>query len=78
MGKQKNHILKPRPAVVEFTKFSDRDMIHTVSKRFIGTQFGISPQYPKEVFDRRKKLISIMIKERSNKNNAYLVGDNYI
>jgi hypothetical protein len=53
-------------------------MIRTVSKRFKGTQFGISPQYPKEAFDRGKKLIPIMMKERSNKNNAYLVGDNYI
>jgi hypothetical protein len=43
-------------------------MIRTVSERFKGTQFGISPQYPKEVFDRRKKMIPIMIKERSNKN----------
>jgi hypothetical protein len=39
---------KPRPVVVEFIKFSDRKMIRTVSERFKGTQFEISPQYPKE------------------------------
>jgi hypothetical protein len=78
LGKERDDMLKPRPVVVELTKFSDRELIRTVSKRFRGTQFGISPQYPKEAFDRRKKLIPIMMKERSNKNNAYLVGDNYI
>ena len=67
LGKQKDDILKPRPVVVELTKFSDREMIRNVSKCFKGTPFGICPQYPKEVFDRRKTLIPMMIKERSNK-----------
>jgi hypothetical protein len=78
LGKQKDDILKPRPVVVEFTKFADRELIRIVSERFKGTQFGRSPEYPKDVLDRRKKFIPVTIKERSNKKNAYLVGYNYI
>ena len=78
MGKQKDDILKPRPVVVEFTKFADRELIRIVSERFKGTQFGRSPEYPKDVLDRRKTFIPVTIKERSNKKNAYLVGYNYI
>lgn len=60
---------------MEFSKFSDREMIRSISNRLKGTQFGISPQYPKEVLERRRKLIPIMKKERNNKKNTYLVGD---
>lgn len=56
-------------------KFSDLEMIRSISNRLKGTKFGISPQYPKEVLERRRKLIPIMKKERNNKKNAYLVGD---
>jgi hypothetical protein len=37
LGKQKDDILKPRPVVVEFTKFADRELIRIVSERFKGT-----------------------------------------
>lgn len=75
LGKPKNDKSKSRPIVAEFSKFSDREMVRNSSKQLKGTKFGISPQFPKEVLDRRKKLIPIMKRERGNKKNAYLIGD---
>lgn len=75
LGKQKDDPSRPRPIEVEFSKFSDREMIRNISNRLKGTKFGISPQYPKEVLERRKNIIPIMKKECNNKKNAYLVGD---
>ena len=75
LGKLQIGAPKPRPIVVTFSKLSDREMIRSISSRLKNSKFGISPQYPKEVLDRRKKLIPIMFKERKNKKSAYLVGD---
>ena len=54
IGKQNEDPLKPRPIVVEFAKYSDREMIRNMSNRLKGSKFGISPQYPKEILERRK------------------------
>jgi hypothetical protein len=37
--------------------------------------FGISPHYPPEVLEKRKKLIPVMLKERQENKKAYIVGD---
>ena len=75
LGKRKNGAAKPRPIVVKFRKFEDREMIRSVSNRLKNTNYGISPQYPKEVLERRKKLVPIMLKERKKNKKAYIAGD---
>jgi hypothetical protein len=66
---------KPRPIVVKFGKLEDREMVRSISNRLKGSKFGISPHYPQEVLERRKKLILIMLKERKNNKKAYIAGD---
>jgi hypothetical protein len=75
LGKKKMDATKPRPIVVKFGKLEDREMVRSISNRLKGSKFGISPHYPQEVLERRKKLILIMLKERKNNKKAYIAGD---
>ena len=75
LGKKKVGESRPRPIVVKFSKYSDREMVRKSSKRLKGSDFGISPQYPQEVLAKRKKLIPVMLEKRKEKKTAYLVGD---
>jgi hypothetical protein len=47
-------------------------MVRNLSKRLKGTNFGISPHYPPEVLEKRKKLIPVMLKERQENKKAYM------
>ncbi|VDI43777.1 Hypothetical predicted protein [Mytilus galloprovincialis] len=75
LGKKKVGESRPRPIVVKFSKYGDREMVRKSSKRLKGSDFGISPQYPQEVLAKRKKLIPVMLEKRKEKKTAYLVGD---
>lgn len=75
LGKPSAEATKPRPIVVKFCEMSDREYVRSVSSRLKDTNYGISPHYPKDVLEKRKKLIPKMLEERKNKNKAYLVGD---
>ena len=75
LGKRTDDAVRPRPIVVKFSQYSDREKIRKSSGRLKGTNYGISPQYPPEVLANRKKLIPVMIKKRKEKKSAYLVGD---
>lgn len=57
LGKKKMDATKPRPIVVKFGKLEDREMVRSISNRLKGSKFGISPHYPQDVLERRKKLI---------------------
>ena len=75
LGKRKTESDKPRPIVVKFTKLSDRAIVKNSSSRLKDTKYGISPHYPREIVERRKKLVPIMIRERKKKKKAFIVGD---
>jgi hypothetical protein len=40
---------------VKFGSYVEREMVRNLSKRLKGTNFGISPHYPPEVLEKRKK-----------------------
>ena len=61
--------------MVKFGSYVEREMVRNLSKRLKGTNFGISPHYPPEVLEKRKKLIPVMLKERQENKKAYIVGD---
>ena len=71
-GKRKNGL---RPIVVKFTHFKDRTAVKNSSNRLQNTQYGINPHYPREMVERRNKLVPIMLNERKNGKTAYIVGD---
>ena len=75
LGKRKNGPTKPRPLFAKFTNFKDRAAVKNSSKRLKNTKYGISPHYPREMVERRKKLVPIMLNEQKNGKTAYIVGD---
>ena len=75
LGKKKFGDLNPRPIVVKFTSFNDRESVRKLSGRLRDTKFGISPQFPPEILAKRKKMIPVMIQKRKEKKKAFLVGD---
>ena len=66
---------KPRPIVVKCTDIKDRAAVKNSSNRLKNTKYGISPHYPREMVEPRKKLVPIMLNERKNGKTAYIVGD---
>ena len=75
LGKHKVGAKIPRPVVVKFSNLEDRASVKSASSRLKDTKYGISPHYPREIVERRKKLVPIMLQERKKKKNAYIVGD---
>ena len=61
LGRKKDGATRPRPIVVKFGSYVEREMVRNLSKRLKGTNFGISPHYPPEVLEKRKKLIPVML-----------------
>lgn len=50
---------KPRPIVVKFERYKDKEHIRSVAKRLKGTPFGISEHFSREVLKERKRLLPI-------------------
>ncbi|VDI37956.1 Hypothetical predicted protein [Mytilus galloprovincialis] len=75
LGKRKPDAIRPRTIVVKFSRLSDRAKVKNASGRLKDTKFGISPQYPREIVERRKRLVPIMLKERKQNKTAYIVDD---
>ena len=75
LGRKKDGATRPRPIVVKFGSYVEREMERNLSKRLKGTNFGISQHYPPEVLEKRKKLIPVMLKQRQENKKAYIVGD---
>jgi hypothetical protein len=55
-GRKKDGATRPRPIVVKFGSYVEREMVRNLSKPLKGTNFGISPHYPPEVLEKRKKV----------------------
>lgn len=75
LGKRKPENQKPRPIVVKFRDFNDREKVKRVSNRLKDTDYGISQHFPQDVLMRRRKLIPIMLNKRKENKKAHLVGD---
>jgi len=87
LGRYNRRNLRPRPIVVKFTFFKDRELVRSASRQALtGTDFGISEQFPQEIEEKRKKLYSVAKKARENVNNKvnlvrdklYINGQLYI
>lgn len=69
LEKGKNDATKPRPIVVKFRNFENREMIRSVSNRLENRKYDFSPQYPKKVLERRTKLVHL--KEKKNTKSLH-------
>jgi hypothetical protein len=66
---------KPRPIVVKFLRFQDKEMIKRNAYKFKDIGVGISDQFPKEIQEERKKLYPVFKDARSKGHKAFLVKD---
>jgi len=68
---------KTRPIVAKFADFPDRERVLRAARkaREVGTNHGVSEQYPKEIVDKRRKLIPIMLQAQRDGKGAYIKVD---
>ena len=66
---------KIRPIVAKFAYYPDREKVRKNANKLKGKSQGISQQFPKEIMDKRKKLVPIMKQARENGQDAYITVD---
>jgi len=66
---------KTRPIVAKFSDYPVRENVRRAARKLKGTNFGISEQYPKEVVEKRRQLVPIMLQARKDGKEAYLNVD---
>ena len=66
---------KPRPIIAKFSFFKDKDFVLSKAPILAGTNFGVSPDFPKEIVDIRKSLLPHLKAARKRGCTAKLVYD---
>lgn len=66
---------KVRPIVAKFAYYPDRERVRKSAGKLKNTSFGISQQFPKEIMDKRRKLVPIMKDARGKGQDAYIALD---
>jgi len=71
--------------VANFSTFKDRESVRQFSKQLTDSNIGISEQFPMEIQERRRTLISVMKEAKQNGKRAnesveklYIAGKIYI
>lgn len=63
---------RPRPIIVKFEHYKHKELVKSKGRELRGTQFGLNDQFPREIQERRKKLIPIMKQLRKEGKRATL------
>ena len=71
IGKRRSSDGKPRQIIARFLKYPDRVAIMSNARKLKGKDFGISPDLPKEIIDRRKKKMQQFKKAKEDSKPAY-------
>ena len=66
---------KTRPIVAKFAFYPDRERVLAAAKNLEGTTYSIGQQFPKEIQDRRRRLVPIMKKAKQEGKQAYISVD---
>ena len=66
---------KTRPIVAKFAFYPDRETVRKAAKNLEGTNFSVGQQFPKEIMERRKRLVPIMKQAKSAGKDAYISFD---
>ncbi|VDI70194.1 Hypothetical predicted protein [Mytilus galloprovincialis] len=64
-----------RPIIVRFNDSNARSQVRSNSYKLKNTNVGISQQYPKDVNDRRKRLVPLYKEAKLQKKKAVLIND---
>ena len=76
IGKRRSSYGKPRQIIARFLKYPDREAIMSNARKLKGKDFGISPDLPKEIIDRRKKKMQQFKKAKEDGKPAYFSRGN--
>ena len=63
-----------RPIVCKFSCYKDREEIRKAGPRLKGSEFRISEQFPREIQERRRKLMPLYRQARNDGKRAVLTG----
>ena len=66
---------KTRPIVAKFAFYPDRERVRAAAKNLEGTNYSIGQQFPKEIQDRRRRLVPLMKKAKGEGKPAYISVD---
>ena len=66
---------KIRPIVAKFAFYPDRERVRAAAKNLEGTDFSIGQQFPKEIQERRRRLVPLMKKAKNEGKQAYISVD---
>ena len=81
IGTEYRNSSKPRPIVVKFIHFKDRERVRQktfetgMSEKLKELKLGIGVQWPKQVKDARKELRPIMLREKERGRSVRFVRD---
>ncbi|XP_052762065.1 uncharacterized protein LOC128204704 [Mya arenaria] len=67
--------VKTRPIVVKFAFYPDRERVRQAARQVKDDSIGVSEQFPREIMDKRRKLVPIMLKAREDGKEAYIRVD---
>jgi hypothetical protein len=66
---------RPRPIVAMFSRHPDKVRVQKEANKLRDTPYGIADQFPKEIQERRKKLMPFLRDARKNGDYAVLAVD---
>ena len=69
---------KPRPIIVKFSHYQDKEFVWSFVKNLKGTNIGIANDFPKEIEEIQSKLYPILKKAKSAKQSAFFKVDRLI
>ncbi|XP_052259763.1 uncharacterized protein LOC127864106 [Dreissena polymorpha] len=75
MGPKREGESTPRRIVAKFTLFKERELVRHQGSELKGTPFYVNEQFPKEVSDKRRKLVPRMKEARSQGKKAWIAYD---
>jgi len=61
----------PRPIIARFLRYPDRENVFSRVRQLKGTNYSVSPDYPKEIANRRKKQLHRFLQARREGKRAY-------
>lgn len=69
---------KPRPIIVRFSFFQDKEFVWSFIKNLKGSSTAIANDYPKEIENTHKTLYPVLKKAKQEKNTAFFKVDRLI
>ena len=66
---------KIRPIVAKFAYYPDRENVRKNAGKLRGKAIGISQQFPREIMEKRRKLVPVMKEAHENGKDTYIAVD---